>query len=84
MSPTVGSFNLRVEPRPGDGGDGAINTYKPRRLPSSLLPSPQRQTHREEEVVVVTLAPRLEAHVARGDVRGALVVLEFVRGRPYP
>src|SRR5829696_8510160 len=47
-------------------------------LPSTLLPSPQRQAHSEEQIVVVTFSPRLELHPARGYVGRAFIVLEFI------
>src|SRR5215208_7802721 len=47
-------------------------------LSSTLLPAPQSETDGEEEIIVITLAPRLERHIASGDVGSAAVVLEFV------
>src|SRR5215212_3244709 len=47
-------------------------------LSSTLLPAPQSETDGEEEIIVIALAPRLERHIASGDVGSAAVVLEFV------
>src|SRR5215203_1652064 len=45
---------------------------------SALLPAEEGKAHSKEQVVVLTLPPRLERHIACGDVGGAAVVLKLI------
>src|SRR5215216_4957986 len=79
---------LHISDRHGKALDGILAAVlcQLSRLPNhtegglafSRLPAPQCQAHSEEQIVVVTLTPRLELHPARGYVGCAAVVLELV------